>query len=349
MKLLMITRKVDRSDSLAGFSFRWIAALATLVRELQVICLEAGDLSGLPENCFVHPLRTSSSKNRWLEFIRFHAYARRLVPRVDGVFSHQNPEYGILIAPWCKLYRKKLLAWYTHKAVTLRLRLLNALCDLLVTASKESFRLPSKKLIVLHHGIDTDFFSFRPKPVSGSASLLSVSRISQTKNIHRMIELVEELKKRGIGNVKLVIVGSPALESDHVYLKRLHTMVAQKGLSSAIHFQGPVPYEETVRLYHDADLFLNFSATGSIDKAVLEAMSCGTLVLVTNEAFKELLPAIDANLFASSVKDLADQAQRLLKNELRGAIAEREREYVSSHHNLSRLLHTIVSLYAHAS
>ncbi len=349
MKLLMITRKVDRSDSLAGFSFRWVATLATMVDELQVICLEAGDLSGLPKNCFVHPLRTTRQKNRWSEFMRFHAYARTWVPHVDGVFSHQNPEYGILIAPWCKWYRKKLLAWYTHKAVTFRLRLLNALSDRLVTASKESLRLPSKKLIVLHHGIDTDFFSFRPKPLSGGASLLSVSRISQTKNIHRMIELIEELKKRGMGGVQLTIVGSPALERDQAYLQRLRTMVVEKGLASAIHFQGPVPYGETVRLYHDADLFLNFSATGSIDKAVLEAMSCGTLVLVTNEAFKEILPAIDANLYASSVKDLADQAQRLLASTSRVQIAEREREYVSSHHDLSRLFHAIVSLYAHAS
>ena len=149
MKLLMITRRVDKDDGLTGFTYNWIKKLSRRVDRLEVICLEKGTTNWLPTNVAVHSLGKERGKDRSKEFWRLQSLAGRLVPKVDGVFAHQNPEYGILMSPWTKIFKKRLIAWYTHKQVTWRLRLLNALVDVMVTASADSFRLPSKKLKVL--------------------------------------------------------------------------------------------------------------------------------------------------------------------------------------------------------
>ena len=47
MKLLMITRKVDKDDDRAGFICGWIKKISQRVEKLTVICLEKGNLSGL--------------------------------------------------------------------------------------------------------------------------------------------------------------------------------------------------------------------------------------------------------------------------------------------------------------
>ena len=56
MKLLMITRKVDRGDAHAGFTYQWINEFAHQLESISVVCLEKGDITGLPDNCKIYSL-----------------------------------------------------------------------------------------------------------------------------------------------------------------------------------------------------------------------------------------------------------------------------------------------------
>ncbi|OGY90181.1 MAG: hypothetical protein A3B30_04330 [Candidatus Komeilibacteria bacterium RIFCSPLOWO2_01_FULL_52_15] len=345
MKLLMITRKMDRNDALAGFTFEWARTFASLVDELHVICLEKGNTDGLPPNCLVYSLGKERGKNRLREIVNFFRLAHRLVPKVDGVFSHQNPEYGILVAPWCKLYHKKLIAWYTHKAVTLRLRVLTALVDTVITASPESFRLRTKKCIVMHHGIETDYF-VPGRPDMQKRIVVSVSRISPTKRIDLMIDVFRRLLEREGSGVELIIAGGATLPHEQAYERSVREKVSSAGLSKSVTFLGPVPHSRTLELLQRSSLFLNFSRTGSLDKAVLEAMSCGVPVLTTNEAFRAILTPLDERMYRTEdPAQLADAAYGLLLSPLPD-ISRRLRDYVVRHHGLNDLLTHIVSLYA---
>ncbi len=346
MKLLMLTRKVDRGDALAGFTYAWVQAFAQQVDELQIICLEKGDTAGLPENCHVYSLGKEEGKGRLSEFIRFQKLAQNLVPQVDGIFSHQNPEYGILIAPWAKLHHRRLVAWYTHKAVTWKLQLLTALADRLVTASAESFRLPTKKLTILSHGIDTDFFTQRAQRSSARKVLLSVSRLSPSKHIEQMIDLFVTLQHSMNVELRLRIVGTPARPSDHAYTEALRSRVSKLGLDQFVEFKVAKPYRELPDEYHQADLFLNFSSTGSLDKAVLEAMSCGVPVVTTNEAFRDMCNSLDPRMYsADNATIIAQQAEALLSADTRD-LSSKLHAYVAKEHSLTNLVKTILSLYA---
>ena len=109
MRILMITRKVDRYDPLAGFAYGWVKKIAQNLTQLDVLCLEKGDITGLPENVKIYSLGKEKKNSRLKRFLKFQSLALKLVPKSDGVFCHMNPEYTIAIAPYAKLFRKKIM------------------------------------------------------------------------------------------------------------------------------------------------------------------------------------------------------------------------------------------------
>jgi glycosyltransferase involved in cell wall biosynthesis len=344
MKLLMITRKVDKDDGLAGFTYNWITKLSKNVDKLYVICLEKGNDSGLPKNVEVNSLGKENGKNRWKEFWRFHKLARQIVPKVDGVFAHQNPEYGLMVFAWTKIFGKTLISWYTHKQVSFRLKFLNLVSNKMVSASKESFRLPSKKLTVLHHGIDTDQFTFKERTNKDTFNIVNVSRISATKRIDTMIDIVAELKNILDKKIIFKIAGLPTLEKDKVFLQELKNKIKNLNLEDNVEFLGSVPNDQTPALFQEADLFFNFSKTGSLDKTGLEAMSCGCLVLASNEAFKDILGPINSLFFIDNTDQAIANIKKIIdidSNELRLQL----RKYVEQYHNLDHLTGELVKLF----
>lgn len=345
MRLLFLTRLVDRKAGLGGFTYHWVKALSENVANLDVICLEAGDTSGLPDNCRVYSLGKESGAGRWKEFWRFHSLARQLVSRCDGILAHQNPEYGILVAFWAKLYNKKLIGWYTHKAVTFRLKLLTMLADRMITASAESFRYVSPKLKVLHHGIDVEHFAMKPRINAVVPTLLSINRLSPSKNIDLILKVAQSLRRRGV-NIKLLVAGAASSREDKLYEQKLKRLMTDAGLNKTVVFLGSVSYDETPRLYQSADLVLNFSDTGSLDKTVLEALATGLPVLTTNEAFRSLPEKTTIAYYSSKDLDrLTDIASRIIANPPSEAQRQGGRDYVRKHHELRELMRSIIELY----
>ncbi len=297
MRLLMITRKVDKNDALAGFAYDWVKKIGEKAENLKVICLEKGDVSGLPQNIEIYSLDKEAGKFRFRRFLNFQKLALKLTPKVDGVFCHMNPEYTILIAPYAKLFRKKIITWYTHKKVTWRLRLVNLLADKILTASSESCRLKNRKKIeVVGHGIDINKFRsdanirIHTNDTNRPFLILSVGRISPAKDYETLIKAIEILAKEKNKNLEVKIIGGPGLKSQEEYFEKLKQMVKEKNLENCVKFLGPISHHQILPYYQGCDLFINLSHTGSVDKNVLEAMSCGCLAITSNEAFFNILP-----------------------------------------------------------
>lgn len=352
MNLLFITRKIDKNDVLAGFTYQWVSKFAEKVDMLNVICLEKGDISGLPRNVKIYSLGKERGAGKLMKFRNFQKYAFQLVKKSDGIFCHQNPIYTILIAPWAKLHHKKIITWYTHGKVSFQLRLVNLFADVILTASPESFRLKSKKVIVTGHGIDTDFF--KPAVEDGGNNvvfkILSIGRISPVKNYETLIEALNILvNEKNFKNIKVDIIGAPGLKAQEEYLERLKKEVENKNLKDYISFLGPKPYPELPRFYENCDAFVNLSGTGSVDKAVLEAMACGKLVLTSNEAFVKILKDKGAELMVKpkSPRDLAEKiiVFAAMDDKTRASIEAKLREEVVQNHNLDKLVEKIISIY----
>jgi len=344
MKLLMITRKIDKDDGLAGFTFNWVKKLSSNVDKIYVMCLEKGNADGLPENVTVYSLGKEKGKNRWREFWRFHKYAVKLVPKVDGVFAHQNPEYGILISLWTKIFRKRLVAWYAHGGVGYKLKLLNFLGNKMISSTPSGFKLPSKKLTILHQGIDTEMFDYQSKDSHDSLTLLSVSRLSEKKNIHFMLDLIKQLKDKSDKKIIFNIIGTTSNLNEEQYLDDLYNKVRELGLDDNVKFLGSIANDRTPPFYKEADIFLNYSDTASLDKTILEAMSCGTLVLTSNESAKVILSKINKSFCLDNFDQAFDKMMEI--NTLdKNIVSKTLSDLVKSDHSLDHLMKEIADCF----
>ena len=81
-----------------------------------------------------------------------------------------------------------------------------------------------------------------------------------------------------------------------------------------------------------------------MDKAVLEAMACGCIVLTSNEAFKSMLPK-ELMIEQNNPEALAAKIRPFiqLSNAEIDALRQRLRQIVVERHNLNQLAVTIVN------
>ncbi|MCG2694872.1 glycosyltransferase family 4 protein [Candidatus Parcubacteria bacterium] len=349
--ILIVTQKVDINDDILGFFHGWILEFAKNYEKVTVICLEKGDYD-LPVNVKVlslgkEKLKTKNSKLKtyrsFLYIKNFFKYIWQERKNYDKVFVHMNPEYVVLGGLFWKIWKKKIALWYTHKNVDLKLKIAEKLVNIIFTASKESFRLESKKLRIVGHGIDIDKFipdrNYLKK--DNFFEIVTIGRISTTKNQFLMIEAINLLIEQDIKNFIFNIVGAPITDVDKKYYEELKEYIEENKLENFVKFIGSVSHAEILPYYQKSDIFVNLSDTGSIDKVVLEAMSCGVYVLTSNDAFKSILPnefLLEKNLeiLASKIKNFIKQGR-----EEKSMIIKKLRDIVVENNSLPELIKKI--------
>ncbi len=335
MRLLIITQKVDRKDPILGFFHSWIVLFAKHVTQLHVICLEEGE-HDFPDNVTVHSLGKEKRQSRIQYASRFYRHIWQLRNEYDSVFVHMNQVYVILGGLLWRVWGKRIGLWYLHKKVSLSLRIAEKLVDVIFTASEKSFRLPSRKVQIVGHGIDTEYFVPQSKERGSSTqTILTAGRIAPVKNIHLLLEAFLILREAG-RDVRLHIVGVPVTDGDAIYAEELMEWVRAHNMEDVVSFVGARANHEMRDFYYSGDIFVNLSDTGSVDKVVLEAMACAMHVVTTNEAFENILP-LGTYLAESNPKHIADAII---------SVSDRDRsryaQIVVEKYGLSRLIPRIV-------
>ncbi len=343
MKLLIITQVVDENDDVLGFAHGWLAEFARNVEELTVICLKEGSHS-LPANVKVLSLGKERGGSRLGYLVTFFRYLWLCRNSYTAVFVHMNPEY-IAIAGWLwRLTGKRIALWYTHRQITLYLRQAVFWSHIVFTAAPESFRLPSKKVQVIGHGINVEAFHCESSSTQ-ALTLLHVGRITEIKNCAVLIKALKCLHEQGLSEARVVFVGGPVKESDHTYLASLHSLVQELGLESAVAFVGSIPNRSIKDYYCQTTFSVNLTPTGGIDKAVLESMAAGRPCLVSNEGFRDYFGSYADRLifvFRDPV-GLADKIKALWEAEDQKQVADDLYRVVKKRGSVQTLIATIVS------
>jgi len=348
MKLLIVTQKVDVNDPILGFFHSWIKEFAKYCDKITVICLEKGDYD-LPQNVRVLSLGKEKGESRAKYMHNFYKYIFQEKDNYDSVFVHMNPIYVVLGGFFWRIWKKKIALWYTHKSVDLKLRLAEKISNIIFTASKESFRLKSKKVVVTGHGIDVGNFKSQVSSVKQERGerfdILSAGRISPVKNYEIIIDAMKILVDDNV-DVCLKIVGGPGTQEQEKYLGQLKKKVQDADLSEVVEFVGEVANKDIVPYLQDADLFVNLSKTGSLDKAVLEAMACEIPVLTSNNGLESTLVDFkDKLMFEGENSSILSQKIKSIikldKSE-RPNLGEELRSIVVENHNLSKLINKLV-------
>lgn len=338
MNLLIVAQKVDKNDENLGAFYYWFEEFRKYCSSVVVITASRGS-SPPPEGVEVF---TFAGRGRLRRIWKFWEIFSSYYAESDAVLFHQIPEYVLAASPFILSLRHPTGLWYAHKSITTRLKIAERLVNYVFTSSAEGFRLPSKKVLYVGQAIRTDFFV----PAGGLVNsyrqglrLITVGRIAPVKNYEAIINACAILKEKWPRPWSLSIVGGPLLLRDKEYLESLKKMVEEKGLLSYVSFYGPRPYSELPDILREHDMFLNTSGTGSLDKAVLDAMSSGLSVITSNEAYRNILPPQyfleepNPALLVERIKILADE------NRPNSIL----RDIVVKNHNLAQTIAKIVS------
>ena len=341
MKLLIVTQKVDENDQLLGFFIEWLRRLAGKLDRLTVLCLEKGEYN-LPANVNVVLIGKYRGIFRFVYLFRFYYLILKLRKEYDGVFVHMNPIWMAVGGPLWRLMKKKRFLWYTTKGVTLKLKIAEKFAERIFTASSESFRIKSKKVIVTGHGIDTQIFKPNPKSEIRNPKqlkILSVGRISPVKNYETLIDAAKILRDNGV-DFGVTMIGEPALDSDKRYLESLKFKVKSLKLEDNFDFVGKINHKDLPGYYQSHDIFVHLSKTGSLDKAILEAMACRMNVLSSNDASRGFLSP-DLIFDQDDPIDLANK----IRNSGTSKAQNNLRQYVIDNHDLDNLIDKIYNKY----
>jgi glycosyltransferase involved in cell wall biosynthesis len=298
MRLLLITPKVDPNDDLFGHVNGWASALAQRVERLYVVALWPGQ-PRLPANARFATLGKPSSEGgagsnvsrvAWLT--RLQQIVARLCLRgeIDAVLAHMGPVFAAATAPIARLSGRPTYLWYAHGHVSPLLRVAHALVAGVGTSTPEGFRIPSPKVTITGQGIDLD--RFRPANALPSGErLLSVGRFSPVKRYETVLDALVAPPLAHRTDLEIELLGGVHSASEAAYLELLRGRAMSHDLAKRIRFSTGLPYAEIVPTYQRASLFATASATGSLDKVVLEAAACGLPPIVCNPAFRDLYGA----------------------------------------------------------
>ena len=147
------------------------------------------------------------------------------------------------------------------------------------------YRLPESKISVAHLAADEGFrpiedraavAAFRRSKGLPERLILYVGTIEPRKNLARLIEAFGQLCGRGEVAHHLVIGGGKGWMYDQVYAR-----VQELGLQERVHFPGFIPQEELAWWYNAAEIMTYPSLYEGFGLPPLEAMACGTPVVVS--------------------------------------------------------------------
>jgi len=295
MKLFMLTQQLDPNASVLGFMWGWVNELAKHCETLYVSAYDFAETDQLPQNVKCYRFSYAMLPLTWLRLIYL-----KLFKGLDAVFVHMCPMFLVSVAPVCKLLGLPLVLWYNHEYTDFKLKVVCWLSTRVFSAYDEGCRPAGDKLVVIG-GVGV---YVPPSTAERSDNLiLSVSRISRSKRLSTIIETMPQ-----VPNARLEIVGEIY---DYQYLAELKQLASDLGVADRVTFIGKVGFRNIGEYYRRATVFVDAQKI-NMNKTVLEAMICGTPVLVMSSAYNNILGSFrDFCQYANS-EELAMRLNRLL-------------------------------------
>lgn len=341
MNLLMFNLAVDDEHVTLAFGLRWIEELAARFEHVDVVTMMEGRHQ-LPSNVAVWSVGRERGYPKWFRALRFYWLVWRILRqrRIDVVFTHMIPVFAVLFWPIARLTGLKNVLWYAHGATPIMLRLAHRLVDHVVSSTPQSFRLVSNKISYIGQGVDVECYSAVNRIADPVFRILTVGRLAPSKGLDVLLAGLTGWRPER--DWHLTIVGDATSEDEQRYAQSLRQRAPEMLGSHRVTFTGRLDQEAIASQFAKADVFVNLSATGSLDKAIVEAMACGCPVLSSNDAFRAIALAEG---FPECAIDRSKQGVRKALDRLigmsvaeRNALGARQAEVARRDHTLPDLI-----------
>lgn len=178
----------------------------------------------------------------------------------------------------------------------------------------KDFKAKGKNIHVIPRMVSSLFIPIKHHSLSAKNILLScTSSFRKQKRLNLSIELLEQLKKRGI-NAQLYLVGS--IQDEKEYGNFLHKLNRSSLSSAYIHHIEYMSQYDLNKLYSEADFGVSFSSCETFGRAIVESLSSGLPNIILDETgdLSSLIGNDHGAMFCPSIKDMCLEIEKLIAN-----------------------------------
>lgn len=350
MNLLLFNLATDAKHVTLASGLRWLEELARYFQHIDVVTMYEGE-HRLPPNVRVWSVGREKGYSRYRRVLRFYRVVLKVVQtrQIDVAFTYMIHSFAVLFWPIGLMFRIKNVLWYAHRATPLGLRLAHLLVGRVVSSTPEGFRLRSNKVHFVGQGIDVSIFNRVGVDRDPTVfRIISVGRIAPIKGLDILLDSLLGWTTPDGRPWELHIIGAATSDTERAYEKEVIKKCDSLRRYGTVHNHGRLNQREIAALLKSANVFVNLSGTGSLDRAIVEAMATGCPVLSCNDAFRSIAEhasypegciARSASVIPDALKRIAqlDQAARL-------ALEERMYELVVSNHSLDGLIRQLIAI-----
>jgi 1,2-diacylglycerol 3-alpha-glucosyltransferase len=258
------------------------------------------------------------------ELKKFDLINTHLYPANYIVRNLKNPVN--LVVEWsagqpqmfASLFDRAYYKWLTHANMVAAQKadLVLAPCDFVRKWVTQKYSIPAEYMFL--DGINFDLFDrFKISPhrfmelhpsLEGKKILLFVGRITDSKNIHSLIQILDHVKAK-IGQVSLVLVGDYAHYPE--YYSKLSRLIKTKNLENNVIFAGVVGWNDLPSYYAACDVYVTCSLWEGFLRA--EAFAAGKPIVCFDVAANSETVKNQVNGFALNISDHEGFANKLVQ------------------------------------
>jgi len=274
---------MDEKNQLFSHQIDVVNKLASYFESVTVLTGQVGVCRVL-DNVLVINFEWVSGK-RVSSLLRFLWIFLRTVKknRYSVLFSHMTSTHSAFIAPITKFLRLKHYLWYAHASNGVYLRVSKLLTNGIVTSTSGSCPFIGKKIYPIGQSIDKNKFEKQRYAHYPIKNLTHTGRFDPSKNLDRIIENVESLRKTYL-DLTLELVGSPSSNIYKQYSEEIMSKYSLAPYRSWLKFTPYIPRENLPKLLRGKDGFIH-SFQGSLDKTLVEATFIGLPVVTINREY----------------------------------------------------------------
>lgn len=184
-----------------------------------------------------------------------------------------------------------------------------------------------KKSIVLYNGVDTKLFYPNPIPHE-KFTIGCVGNMGDWKDQITLIKAINVLKKEGITDLKVIMIGSGWKENQY------HVFIADNGLSDVIEFRKEVKHKELPAIFNTFDLFVLPSFFEGFGCVFTEAAACGIpFITCKGQGAAEYIAPEEMNFWTIEPHDYID-----LANKIKSYMNQRRKQHLIETYDIDILI-----------
>lgn len=337
--LLITIQAVDLDDPLHGFFHEWLVKAAEVFGHITVLALRVGRMD-LPANVKVIPLRPKESRSRFkvlktlwqVSWLQRHNY--------DGVFVRGDPHY-VLAAWWLwRILGKPIVFWFAHYKVSNLAVMASKFVDVVTASVKESCDHPAMHPMLIGQSINEQRFTFKPDQPRDQLKFLIYGRVSPVKKVE---EVIKAFLTSGADQVGRLDIIGPAIDQD--YAQKVKTLISKHPQVRWV--SANVPYDEVPQVLQSYDVLIN-AYEASLDKAIVESLMCGLIVVMTTSGLNPILPTDLKWLITKTQEERVMAIQKIVKmsNQERRQLGQQLRQLMIHHHSLSSQINQLNDIFS---